>query len=404
MFPMRTVVLGTFVPTILFEAGVGAILPVVVASATSLGASLDIAGFVLALLAVGQILADLPAGMLAARIGDRSAMMLAGIVAALACVVAAFAPNVVALALAILALGGSTAVYFLARQSFLTEVTHPLKRARVLSTLGGVHRIGLLIGPFVGAAVVSLLSLPWVYAASAVMMLGSVGFAALGTEEGGPRVTLRRESATPPVSIASVFRDHRRLFLTLGIVTMLIGAVRSARTTVLPMWGEHLGIDPAQTSLVFAVAALFDALLFYPAGALMDRFGRLWVGVPGMLVMGTGLFLLPFTMSVGQLAAVAVILGLGNGVTSGILMTLGADVAPAEVRSQFLAVWRVFSDLGQAVGPLVLSAAAALGSLAAGVWVMAGSSLASAGAQLRYVPRFTPHASNRTRRAAGLID
>lgn len=403
MFPLRTVVLGTFVPTILFEAGVGAILPIVVASATSLGASLDVAGFVLALLAVGQILADLPAGMLAARIGDRNAMVLAGLAAAVACGAAALAPNVVVLALAILTLGGSTAVYFLARQSYLTEVTHPLKRARVLSTLGGVHRVGMLIGPFIGAGVVSLLSLPWVYGASAVLMLGSVGFASFGGEDAATRASRGREAGVP-VGVGAVFRDHRRLFLTLGIVTMLIGAVRSARTTVLPMWGEHIGIDPAQTSLVFAVAALFDALLFYPAGALMDRFGRLWVGVPGMLVMGVGLLVLPFTTTVGQLAVVAVVLGLGNGVTSGILMTLGADVAPAAVRSQFLAVWRVFSDLGQAAGPLVLSAAAALGSLAAGVWVMAGSSVASAVSQMRFVPRYTPHASNRTRRAAGLID
>ncbi|MDX5381111.1 MAG: MFS transporter, partial [Actinomycetes bacterium] len=71
MFPLRTVVVGTFLPTVLFELGVGAMLPIIAATATSLGASLATAGLLVALMPAGQILADLPAGALAARIGDR---------------------------------------------------------------------------------------------------------------------------------------------------------------------------------------------------------------------------------------------------------------------------------------------------------------------------------------------
>ncbi len=75
MFPLRTVVIGTFLPTILFELGVGAMLPVIASSATALGASLATAGLVVTLMPLGQILADVPAGALAARVGDRPAMV-----------------------------------------------------------------------------------------------------------------------------------------------------------------------------------------------------------------------------------------------------------------------------------------------------------------------------------------
>ncbi|MDX5318345.1 MAG: MFS transporter, partial [Actinomycetes bacterium] len=137
-------------------------------------------------------------------------------------------------------------------------------------------------------------------------------------------------------------------------------------------------------------------------GKVMDHFGRLWVGVPSMLVMGAALAALPLTATVGGLAAVAVVLGLGNGLSSGILMTLGADVAPPGTRVQFLGVWRVMSDVGLAAGPLALTAAAALGSVAGGVWLLAATSGASVLAQVRWVPRYSDHANRATRRRAGL--
>ncbi|HHW83095.1 MAG TPA: MFS transporter [Actinomycetales bacterium] len=406
LFPLRTVVVGTFVPTVLFETGVGALLPIIAATATSLGASLELAGFVLALIPVGQLLLDVPAGIVAARFGDRRAMFWAGLFAAAACVAAALAPSLLVFALSILAIGGASSVYFLARQSYLTEITHPLRRARVLSTSGGVHRIGLFLGPFLGAGIIGVWGLAAVYWAAGILALTSVLVIALAGPDGVTRASPARPVGgnVRPVSIVRVFREHRRVLATLGMTVLLVGAVRGARTTVLPLWAEHIGIDPAVTSVVFGVAAAVDALLFYPAGWVMDRYGRLAVGVPAMIGMGVGLLILPFMGSLAGITVAAIVLGLGNGMSSGILMTLGADVAPPEARSQFLALWRVLSDLGMVSGPLVLSLAAALGSLAAGVWVMAGSSVASVAAQLRWVPQHTVHASNRTRRAAGLIE
>ncbi|WP_255371756.1 hypothetical protein [Cellulosimicrobium sp. CUA-896] len=69
LFPFRSVVLGAFVPTLVLEIGVGAMLPVVAVTATDRGATLTVAGLVAALVPVGKILFDLPAGTLATRSG-----------------------------------------------------------------------------------------------------------------------------------------------------------------------------------------------------------------------------------------------------------------------------------------------------------------------------------------------
>lgn len=432
MFPFRSVVLGAFLPTFIYDIGIGAMLPIIAPAAVSRGADLALAGVLAALVPIGQILADVPAGAFAARVGDRRAMLAAGSVAILAFAGAALSPGLITLGLAILAVGCSSAVFHLARHSYLTDITPPLKRARVMSTLGGVHRIGQFLGPFVGALVLQGGELHHVFvlgagtAAAAVVTLilardrrpkvrdddgrrtagGHAGRGAPAGRQGASTGAGSRAdgSPLPAPTLAGVLRAHHRVLTSLGVAVLLVGSVRGARQTVIPLWGEHLGLDPAVISLIFGLAGGVDMLLFYPAGKVMDHLGRLWVGVPAMLVMGAGMVALPFTTGTASLAVVAGVLGLGNGMSSGILMTLGSDVAPASGRAQFLGMWRVLSDTGAAAGPLIVSGGAALGSLAAGIWATGVLGPSAAAALARWVPRWTVHANRTTRRRAGILD
>ncbi|WP_182113088.1 MULTISPECIES: MFS transporter [unclassified Actinotalea] len=390
----RKLVLGVFVPVTVFETGIGAIVPVVALTATRLGASLAGAGLVVALLAVGQILGNVPATAVAARLGDRRAMLVAACGSVVVLVGAALAPNVALLAVALTLQGALNATFMLARHSYLAAHAPVERRARVLSTLAGLQRAGTFVGPFLGAALMHVWGLPaaWWLAVGTSLVAAAV-VAAVPDE-----VAHVAEPTTS--SLWRVARDHRHVLATLGIAVLMIGAARGARQVVLPLWSEHLGLAPATTSLVFGLSGAVDMLLFYPAGRLMDRRGRLWAGVPSMLVLASGLALLPLASGVATLAWVAMLIGLGNGMGAGILMTLGADVAPPATRAQFLGVWRLVSDVGAAGGPLVVSGGAALGSLAGGIWTMAGVAALSAAALLRWAPRWTVHANRTTRRRA----
>src|SRR5690606_4281983 len=75
--------------------------------------------------------------------------------------------------------------------------------------------------------------------------------------------------------------------------------------------------------------------------------------------------LLPLATATWSVTAVMVLIALGNGLGSGIVMTLGADAAPTVGRAQFLGGWRLCGDVGNSGGPLLVSAAAALLPLAA---------------------------------------
>ena len=98
---------------------------------------------------------------------------------------------------------------------------------------------------------------------------------------------------------------------------------------------------------------------------MMDRLGRRAVAVPAMVIMGAAFGLLPLTATAAGLTAIALGLGVGNGISSGIVLTLGSDASPAVGRHQFLAGWRLVTGLGQAAGPLLVSGLAAVASLSA---------------------------------------
>jgi len=386
---------AVFLPTLVFEIGMGALAPMIALSGRGLGASVGMAGLVLALLGVGQILGDIPAGALAARVGDRRAMLIASGIAIVTLLGCALADSLWELALGITATGAVNAVFILARQSYLTEVIPEGLRARALSTLGGMSRVGAFVGPFIGAAVVHgrpVRDVYWLALACAVV----AGLVVLFVPDvADPSATHERRRA--PVSVRSVVVRHHRIFLTLGLAVLLVASVRATRQTVLPLWADHLGLSPSATSVVFGLAGLVDTLTFYPSGKVMDRAGRLWIAVPSMLVLGLTQAVLPLTQGLVSLTVVAMLMGFGNGIGSGILMTLGADVAPPETRSQFLGVWRLCSDSGSATGPLVVSAAAGLGSLAAGIGIMGAVGVAAALALIRWVPRYSPFATTGTR-------
>lgn len=399
MFPLHEVVLGALLPSLLFGIAVGVALPLIPSTAVQLGADLALAGFVAALLPIGKVVADVPAGALASRIGDRRAMVLAALLGLLGFAGIAAAPNLLVLQVSVFALGVSTAVFHLARHAYLTEVTPVDQRARVLSTLGGMHRLGYFFGPFLGALVIVSSSLrPAYWLATGCVLLALVVLLVARTESAsssdGPAPQARK-------TVLQLAREYRRLLLTLGIGTLLVGAVRGARQTVIPLWGESLGFSPETISLIFGLSGALDMLLFYPAGKIMDQYGRLWIGIPSMLVMGAAMALLPLAHTVTTVSLVAALLGIGNGLGAGIIMTIGADVAPAQNRSGFLGLWRLFQDSGEASGPLLLVAGAGLGSLAAGIWGTAALGAAAAGALGRWVPRYSAHATRGSRARAG---
>ena len=402
-------------PTVLFALGEGAVIPLLPIFAANLGADVPTAALVASALVVGQLFGNLPAGWAVARIGERVTMAVGGVVALLGVVGLALAPNLLVLTASVFVIGLSAAAFGLARHSFMTTRVPLEFRARALSLLGGTFRLGMFVGPFIAALLIGVFgdehATVWFFG---VCLVGAVLLVLLGPDPelqvAAPRASAREsgiaEDSGEPVTGAiptpervGVFRTmwlHRGVLARLGIAAASLSAVRSARQVVLPLWGLSIGLDAQTIALVVGVSGAIDFALFYASGQVMDRFGRLWAALPAMILMGLGFLALSFTHDLPQAAMwyalFAAVLGVGNGLSSGILLTLGADVAPQDDPAPFLGSWRTLTDAGGAIAPLLFSALSAAFSLSVATGAIGVVGLLGAAAFVRWVPRFVPRA------------
>ncbi len=405
-FRWRSIALPALLPTLLFSIGEGAIIPIIPIAADGLGATLALAGLVVALLTIGELLGNIPSGWLISRIGERPAMIGASALSIVGMVICVIAPNPVALGFGIFFVGLSAAVFALARHAFMTSFVPLPYRARALSTLGGANRLGTFVGPFIAAAVIHLTGVAtyafWIHIAAclacAIVLITlpdpTTTFGSVATVRLAGR-TLREGEALVEQESAGLFRtlwNSREVLARVGLGAALIGALRASRQVILPLWAVSIGVGDTTTAIIIGIAGAVDFALFYPGGQLMDRFGRLWGAVPSMVGLGLGHLVLALThdlsTNIGWFIAAAMILAASNGLGSGILMTIGADLADRANPAPFLGAWRFTGNLGGAGAPLLVAGVTAVASISLAAGIVGVLGVVGAGVLLRYVPRY----------------
>jgi hypothetical protein len=107
------------------------------------------------------------------------------------------------------------------------------------------------------------------------------------------------------------------------------------------------GVPEASWMLIgglVAVGTATDLLLFPLSGLIMDRYGRLHAMLPAYGLLGVGLALLAVAEGPTMAVVAGAVMGVGNGLSSGSLFTLGSDLAPPESRGPFLGAMAVMTD------------------------------------------------------------
>jgi MFS family permease len=408
-FSWRSIVLPAYLPTLLFSLGEGAMIPVIPVVATERGASLALAGLIAAMLMVGELVADLPAGWLVARIGERAAMIGASALASAGALLALLVPTTWALGIGVFLLGVATAVFGLARHAFLTSYVPARVRARALSTLAGVFRAGWAVGPFTAAAIIawtgSSAAVFWVLIASCAAVVAVLLVLPDPERVFGAAMRARAPSVDPSLvgeagradaagGVRHAIVTHRAALARVGTGVGVLAALRASRTVILPLWAVSIGMAPDAAALVIGIAATIDFALFYVSGHVMDRHGRLWSAIPGLVGLSAGHLVLAFThdlpAAVAWFTGVAILLGIANGLSSGVILTVGADLAPEVNPAPFLGAYRTIADAGQAAAPLAVAAITSAVSIMVASAAMGVVGLVGAAMLWRWIPRYVP--------------
>ena len=380
---------SVYAPTLLEFAGLAALMPVIPLLALDLGFAAWQAAALTTVFGLTSFLGPIPAGRFISRVGARRALVSTGVLLVLSNLVAfvVLTPGVhgspglrhqLTFLGLLLVMAISTQVWQLGRQAYLGTALPPTMRARGMTMFGGVIRLGEVIGPLLGALVMALGSDTGVFILFAVTAAAGTVMIAIFLPPGESRPTPRRPRGERiPRSMARSRLDRavlsRMAMVGLGIAPVMMARVN--RPVIVPLLGASLGLDSVWISLVFGVCAALEILLVIPAGTLMDRWtwarrrrrplrsphgGRVHpAGDPGDHPSRPGT-----TLAVVALLVPSLLIGLGNGMGAGIVMTLGIDVSPVHDRTRYLAWWNTMLGSGHLAAPLVVTAIALVAPIA----------------------------------------
>ena len=363
---------AVYLPSVALAFAEGMLVPVLPLYVADLGAGFALVGLALAAEAIGMLLGDLPAGSLLRRF-DRKTMMLAGVavVGVSVALIPSFGSVFMVVALRLVA-GLGAALWGLSRHAYLTESVHAAARGRSIAAFGGAQRIGMLVGPAVGGMIAAAFGF-----GAAFVAFGAVAVLAfaLCTAFLKPRPAAAlepRKRLGHRAALRQVLVQQRRLLVVAGAGQLMAQMIRSGRRIVLPLYGAAaLGLDVQAIGWVLSIAAAFDVVMFPLAGVLMDRWGRKFAIVPCFAIQALGMALVPLAGGFAGLAVAGAVIGFGNGIGSGTMMTLASDLAPRDTMGEFLGVWRLIGDAGGMAGPVAVGAIADVVTLTSATLVIA---------------------------------
>ncbi|HEY3234746.1 MAG TPA: MFS transporter [Polyangiaceae bacterium] len=175
-------------------------------------------------------------------------------------------------------------------------------------------------------------------------------------------------------SASNVFRDTTYRDPNLSSVSQA-GLVNNLNDGVawglVPLFLAGAGLSIDRIGVVAAVYPATWGIVQLGTGALSDRIGRKWLIVFGMWVQAIAILVLTWTKEYRGFIAAALVLGIGTAMVYPTLLAAIGDVAHPSWRASAVGVYRLWRDLGYAIGAIVAGLTADALGIKGAMWLVA---------------------------------
>ena len=240
------------------------------------------------------------------------------------------------------------------RDALIADITPAHLRGASFGLRQSLDTSGAFIGPMLAIGLMWLTAnnfqlVFWVAVIPAFLAFGLLLFAVREPERpAGPR------AVGFPLSLPELKRLGSAYWLVAAVATMFTLARFSEAFLILRAQGT--GLPLVLIPMVLVVMNFVYALAAYPAGALSDRYNRLTVLMIGFVLLIAADLVLAFSTGLAGVAAGVALWGLHMGVTQGLLSTLVADTAPAELRGTAYGMFNLLGGIALLIASVVAGA------------------------------------------------
>jgi MFS family permease len=350
-------VFDVYIPSTLAAIARGAMITTIPLYLISLGYSSTYVGIGTAAIAIGNLILDLPAGKLAKKIGERKLMNISLILSSFA-VLMIYLESYLVIFLAML-YGAGRSLWLFSRRYVISYYLEYEVRGRASALIGASERLGTFLGPSLAATILSFSSYDEVFLVCFIITLIA---SLLNVASSLIRVELEEKT-----SKQEEIKLNLSSLLSLLSMQILIQGIRSSRTILLPLVGKYLlSLKDNEVALAISLSGFLDVISSYPSGYIMDRKGRHVNALISFSIVAVGFVLLALSYDQISFFLASMIIGLGNGFGSGLLITIGGDISNKmgkEKGVSFLAFWQFIGDSGSAAFPSLIGSLAELASI-----------------------------------------
>ena len=384
---LRSLIPTLYLPALAVSIGNGLLVPILPLYAAGFEINYALIGLILAGEALGTLIADVPTGMIQKRFGNKQVMMMGLLISVISTLALFFVQSIWVVFVLRLISGFGKAMYSVSMYIYIANHVALFQRGKAIAFFGGTHRLGGFLGPAIGGFIAAAFGIRAPFIIFAISGFVAFIFVGIYTRNAVDPKPKNDDSHQHNLNVLDVLRTHYRILTSAGTAQLFGQMIRAGRTVVIPLFAaDALGLSVDQIGFIVSLSVAVDFSLFFVSGWLMDKYGRKFAIVPCFAIQALGMAIVPLTVSFGGLLFAAILIGFGNGLGSGTMMTLGADLSPEDSRGEFLGVWRLIGDVGATSGPLVVGAVADILVLQSAIWVIAGSGLVAASLFLFFVP------------------
>jgi len=247
--------------------------------------------------------------------------------------------------------------FFLA-MVYLSDITTRENRSKSMAIVGAAFGLGLCLGPAISSFLVGSnsqnpnLALPPLFAAGMSIVGFIVAFIGLPEPIKTQARTLQKPSGFSFARLVEIVKTPTTgTLLLFSFLTMFVGV---GLQPIIAIWSnQKLGWGPKEIGYVFvswgATSVIVQTKLLEP---LTKKFGEANLLFGGLVILGFGVFLIPFSRNLPLVLGAVIVMSTGFFLCKPLLISFLSQSAGAERQGEVLAISESVSTLGRMLGPL----------------------------------------------------
>ena len=331
--------------------GFGIVIPILPLYAEEYGPSPVTFGLLMASFSIMQFIFAPILGRLSDRFGRRPVLLVSLLGSALGYVLFGIAGSL-GMLFASRIIDGISGGNISTAQAVIADITGPEDRAKGMGLIGAAFGLGFILGPAIGALLVTVAPwLPGIAAATASLIAFLLVLTRL-PETLDPEA--KSEARRRPLNLRSLAEalSYPLVGFCLVMVFFTIFAFANFETTFAQFAKLRFGYTMSTIAWLFVYAGVLGAVVQGGlVGRLSKRFGEGRLIVAGTLLSFFALGLIPYTESRGPLLATLAVLALGQGIAHPSLSALTSKLAGPDEIGGVMGVYQSISSLARIAGP-----------------------------------------------------